>query len=234
MPSFIFACGFSYRMSFLKRVASGGGAGRFVVRGLALMLLSVMLYGFNSEIGSWAELSTTHALRLTQEFFKANLWEVLAIIGALQVLAFPLISRRTSIRALAFVALGLLHGLLCWSFNYDFVYGRPNWMDGYLGGAGKRAWDGGLFGLLAWTQILLAGTIAFDVVSGPDRRRRALATILLAGGLLERRITGQAAVRDFWRRLLCLTNVPRKSPVLRQESLPQFQSRRRLKISQSD
>ena len=183
MPSFIFACGFSYRMSFLKRVASGGGAGRFVVRGLALMLLSVMLYGFNSEIGSWAELSATHALRLTQEFFKANLWEVLAIIGALQVLAFPLISRRTSIRALAFVALGLLHGLLCWSFNYDFVYGRPNWMDGYLGGAGKRAWDGGLFGLLAWTQILLAGTIAFDVVRGPDRRR-ALATILLAGGLL--------------------------------------------------
>lgn len=184
MPSFIFACGFSYRMSFLKRAASGGRASaRFVLRGLALMLLSVMLYGFNSEIASWADLTSTDARRLVQEFFKANLWEVLAIIGALQVLTFPLISRRTSIRALAFVALGLLHALLCWSFNYDFVYGLPNWMDGYWGAAGKRAWDGGFFGLLAWAQILLAGTIAYDVVRDSDRRR-ALATILLTGGVL--------------------------------------------------
>ncbi|MEZ6077573.1 MAG: hypothetical protein R3C56_18480 [Pirellulaceae bacterium] len=48
-------------------------------------------------------------------------------------------------------------------FNYDFVYGRPNWLDDLLGHRAS-AWDGGFFGLLAWSQMMLAGTLAYDII----------------------------------------------------------------------
>ena len=102
--------------------------------------------------------------RFFSELFKADLWEVLAIIGALQILLLPLIAKSTWIRAGAFVGLGLVHVIISWSFNYDFVYGRANWMDAYFGAASKRAWDGGFFGLIAWSQIMLAGTLAYDAL----------------------------------------------------------------------
>ncbi len=39
-------------------------------------------------------------------------------------------------------------------------------MDAYFGAATKRAWDGGFFGLISWAEIMLLGTLAFDMVSG--------------------------------------------------------------------
>src|ERR1700733_9485612 len=47
MPSFMFAAGFSYRLSALKRFAQKGAAGaywHFVVRSLALVLISLVMY----------------------------------------------------------------------------------------------------------------------------------------------------------------------------------------------
>ena len=167
MPSFIFACGFSYRMSFLKQLSVVGSSNpylRFVKRSLGLVLLSLMLYGFNSKIATWSEMSSQRVARFFSELLKADMWEVLAIIGALQILLLPLIAKATWIRVVAFVGLGLAHVILSWSFNYEFVYGRPNWMDGYFGAVGKRAWDGGFFGLSSWAQIMLAGTLTFDVL----------------------------------------------------------------------
>src|SRR5262249_12825352 len=57
------------------------------------------------------------------------------------------------------------------SFNYDFVNARPNWMDSYWGAAKAKAWDGGVFGLISWSIPMLAGTLAYDVLSsgGPGR-----------------------------------------------------------------
>ena len=167
MPSFIFACGFSYRMSFLKQLSGVGSSRpylRFVKRSLGLILLSLMLYGFNSKIANWSEMSSQRLVRFFSELLKADMWEVLAIIGALQILLLPLIAKTTWIRAITFVGLGILHFIISWSFNYEFVNGRPNWMDGYFGAVGKRAWDGGFFGLLSWAQIMLVGTLTFDVL----------------------------------------------------------------------
>ncbi len=97
------------------------------------------------------------------ELLKANMWEVLAIIGAVQILLLPWIALRTRYRLLAILAAGLLHVGLSWWFNYDFVYGHPNGLDSFLGTSGKRAWDGGIFGLLSWSEIMLSGTIAYDL-----------------------------------------------------------------------
>lgn len=167
MPSFLFACGFSYRLSFLKRTRELGAAGTrwtIVWRSLGLILLSVMLTAFNSKIPAWTGLTSDQVARFIQELVKANLWEVLAIIGAVQILLLPLVATAVWVRVLAFLALGCAHVAMSWSFNYEFVYGRPNWMDAYLGAAGKRAWDGGCFGLLSWAQIMLLGTLAYDLV----------------------------------------------------------------------
>ena len=185
MPSFIFACGFSYRMSFLKQLVGGGESSpyvRFVKRSLGLMLLSLMLYGFGSKIGSWSEFSGQRVWKFFSELIKADMWEVLAIIGALQIFLLPIIAKATWVRVAAFLGFGCLHVLLSWSFNYNFVYGRPNWMDAYFGAAGRRAWDGGCFGLIAWSQIMLAGTLAYDVMKGCSQRTAT--TLILVFGVL--------------------------------------------------
>jgi len=186
MPSFIFVCGFSYRMSFLKQVALGEEArpyGRFLKRSLGLILLSMMLYGFGSKLGSWSEFSSQRFIRFFSELLKADLWEVLSIIGALQILLLPLIAKPTWVRATSFVGFGLAHVFLSWSFNYNFVYGRPNWMDAFFGATGKRAWDGGFFGLLAWSQIMLSGTLVHDAMKS-FRQVTANRMIILFGVLL--------------------------------------------------
>src|SRR6188472_3471527 len=50
MPSFLLICGFSFRFTFLRRLNElgwGRSALRFVKRSLALILVSLMVYGFN-------------------------------------------------------------------------------------------------------------------------------------------------------------------------------------------
>src|SRR5271155_4869687 len=58
MPSFLFAAGFSYRLSALKRFAKLGAArayGHFVVRSLALVLISLVMYaGEDLDVKNWA------------------------------------------------------------------------------------------------------------------------------------------------------------------------------------
>src|SRR4051795_13088641 len=57
MPSFLFAAGFSYRLTMLRRLATvGPGATyrRVLVRSLALVVVSLMLFGFDIEFKSWS------------------------------------------------------------------------------------------------------------------------------------------------------------------------------------
>ena len=60
MPSFMFAAGFSYRLSALKRFAKLGAArrtGHFVVRSLALVLISLVMYAAEDlDVKNWAQL----------------------------------------------------------------------------------------------------------------------------------------------------------------------------------
>jgi predicted acyltransferase len=167
MPSFIFICGLSYRLTFLRRLRDQGWGRtvwRFLHRSLALILFSVMLYGFNEIIKSWSGVTRQSAWEFVALLLKANLWEVLAIIGAAQLLLLPVIATSTRVRMALFAAFAVVHVLISWWFNYDFVYGRPNFLDEYLGTTGKTAWDGGFFGVISWSESMLAGTLAHDVM----------------------------------------------------------------------
>jgi predicted acyltransferase len=188
MPSFLFAAGFSYRLTMLRRLARDGAWPAYrhaVTRSLALILVCAVFLGLDIDIHSWDQMTAATAWELAAGALKARLWNVLAIIGAVQLLTLPVVAARPGWRALTMVAFMAAHVALSASFNYEFVYGRPNWMDGYWGAAGVRAWDGGFFGLLMWSVPLLAGTLAYDAVTAgaaPIRRLVGYGIALMALG----------------------------------------------------
>jgi hypothetical protein len=133
-------------------------------------LVSVALFGLDAEIPSWSALTAERLREFIAETLKARMWNVLAIIGAVQLLVLPIVAAGAWLRILTAVAFMAVHVALSHAFNYEFVYGRPNGMDAYWGAAGTRAWDGGFFGLLMWSVPLLAGTLAYDLVATPPVR----------------------------------------------------------------
>ena len=130
--------------------------------------------GRRSTRRSWAQL----LFRL----LKADLWEVLAIIGVTQLCLLPLVGRSTAVRVVAMLLSLVAHVGLSYAFNFAFVLGLPNAVDRLLGTTGQRCWDGGLFGLISWSFVMLAGTVAFDLVRRSGSSRRAVAW-LFAGGV---------------------------------------------------
>lgn len=168
MPSFLFAAGFSYRLTMLRRLPQVGALrayGRVFVRGLALVLISLMMYGFGDKFSTWKDVNSESVREFVAKVIKADLWEVLAIIGIAQILLMPFIGLGTRGRAVALAAFLLVHVAISDWFNFSFVHGKPNVLDAYWGAAHARCWDGGVFGLLSWGAIMLGGTLAYDVVA---------------------------------------------------------------------
>ncbi len=60
MPSFLFAVGFSFRLTYLRRVKQTGywpTVWTYVRRSLALVVVSLVMYGFGTEFKNWNEFS---------------------------------------------------------------------------------------------------------------------------------------------------------------------------------
>lgn len=191
MPSFLFAAGFSYRLTMLRRLREDASSAPYwhaVWRSLALILVSAALFGFDARFPPWNEMTPVVVLEFVAEVLKARLWNVLAIIGVAQLLLLPVVAEPARLRVVTALVFLVLHGVLSYSFNYEFVYGRENWMNEYWGAATARAWDGGFFGVLMWAVPMLAGTLAYDVVAaGPDvatrfRHLLACGVLLMAVG----------------------------------------------------
>jgi hypothetical protein len=70
-----------------------------------------------------------------------------------------------------------------YSFDYNFQEGTENWMNDYFGADGRRSWDGGFFGPIAWSIPILAGTLVYDVVSTRPLQK-AMASFLIVGTVL--------------------------------------------------
>ena len=188
MPSFLFAAGFSYRLTALRRFAKLGTARayrHFVVRSLALVLISLVMYaGEDLNVKNWAQLASAEGTwKLIAGLLKANLWEVLAIIGVVQILLLPLIATGTHVRAIAAASFALVHLVISYWFNFFFVYGKPNWMDDLWGLKGQSAWDGGFFGVIGWAIPMLLGTIVYDIMTTHTPARAAV-RIFVYGMLL--------------------------------------------------
>jgi predicted acyltransferase len=129
MPSFLFAVGFTYRLTMLRRREQLGAAAAYrhaVTRGLALILLSAVFFGLDPSFSSWEKMTAEGVREFLAATLKARLWNVLAIIGACQLLLLPVVTASASVRVLTALLFMATHAVLSHLFNYEFVYGRPN------------------------------------------------------------------------------------------------------------
>ncbi|WP_203328995.1 heparan-alpha-glucosaminide N-acetyltransferase domain-containing protein [Candidatus Laterigemmans baculatus] len=181
MPGFLFACGFSYRLSILRKIPELGRRATWlgvVRRSLGLVLLSLVLYGAGNSFDSWQSIDALAVQSFAAQMLKADLWEVLAIIGVVQLLLLPVIEASPRLRLAIAVGLSLGHVALSGWFNYWFVYGQANALDTFLGTTGRRAWDGGFFGTISWSVVMLAGTLTYDLMSARTARHAASTLVL--------------------------------------------------------
>ena len=132
MPSFMFAAGFSYRLSALKRFAKLGAASaycHFVVRSLALVLVSLVMYAAEDvDVKNWAQLDSAGIWKVVGGLLKANLWEVLAIIGVVQIVILPVIAASTRVRTIAWMGCAAVHLVISHWFNFSLcMASRTGW-----------------------------------------------------------------------------------------------------------
>ena len=128
MPSFLFAAGFSYRLTTLRRLSQQGAVrtyGHVVLRSLALILISLVMYGQEDihELKTWSQMTPEGIWECVGGLLKADLWEVLAIIGVTQILLIPVIAASRRVRTIAWIACAAVHVLISYGFNFNFVYG---------------------------------------------------------------------------------------------------------------
>lgn len=189
MPTFLFMVGFSFRLSWLsstRRIGTAGTVRKFFVRGLMLVGISLFLYagGDDIKLESWEKSTRESLTRLVAMTLKANLWETLAIIGCAQTLMIPFIGQSWKTRVLVFLGLLTGHAVISYMFNWNFVHGLPNGLDDLLGTKGKRAWDGGFFGLIGWSALIIAGSLCHDFVMSRSSVEKAVPGLILGGILI--------------------------------------------------
>jgi len=113
MPGFLFAAGFSYRLTMLRRIPRDGAFKAYshaIWRGLGLVAVSLAMYGFNgSFVESWSEVNPTQVWDFWAGMIKANLWETLAVIGVSQLVVLPFVAKRTRVVALGMLGLLIAH-----------------------------------------------------------------------------------------------------------------------------
>ncbi len=141
MPAFLFAAGFSYRLTLLRRTTRNGRSAAYrhaIFRSLALILLSLTLAGLDPLAPNWDQLTGAVGREFLAKLLKADLWNVLAIIGAVQLVCLPVAAASAGARLLTIAAFLAGHAALSYAFNYEFVYGRPNWLDAYWARPGRE------------------------------------------------------------------------------------------------
>ena len=193
MPGFIFAVGFSYRLTILKRLAkmsSWATYSTYFRRSLALILVSLMIYGVGGSFATWDSFSADATIKVPgadgkladgsvnatvhwlMKLFKSNLWEVLAIIGVAQIFVMPVIARSFLLRFFTILSCLVGHVLISGWFNWGFVHGdESNWMVQLWRTGNNRSWDGGFFGIISWSVAMLAGSLVYDILATNSRAK---------------------------------------------------------------
>src|SRR3954469_25756158 len=190
MPQFLFAVGFAYRLTFLRRVATLGTRAASVAvfrRNLGLILLGFVLYHLDGRAKSWGELTAMGAGGFAATAFQRSLFQTLVHIALTSIWVLPVIAAGTLARVAFLVGSAGLHLWLSQRFYFDWAWNRP-------------VIDGGPLGFLTWTIPLLVGSLAYDVVAsgGP--------------GVVRRLLAGSVVLMGLGYRLSCLAGAPASLP----------------------
>ncbi|AMV37214.1 heparan-alpha-glucosaminide N-acetyltransferase domain-containing protein [Planctomyces sp. SH-PL62] len=173
MPQFFFAVGFSYRLTFLRRLATLGrrAASTAVIRrALGLILVGFVLYHLDGGVKTWEELRSLGFSGFLATAFRRELCQTLVQIALTSVWILPVVAASARGRALYLVGGAILHLVLSSWFYLDFAMKTP-------------VIDGGWLGILSWAIPMLAGTFAYDAIAARDAvgRPRASAVPALLG-----------------------------------------------------
>ena len=163
MPQFFFAAGFSLRLSFLRRLQSGGQAQAWLrmirrVAGLAAIAIVWYAYGESAEISR--RLATDDVGSILAWLFKSPLFQTLLHIAVTSLWILPVVGASLAARVSYTIASTLLHLLLSHWFYFEWVHADP------------ESIDGGPLGFLTWTIPTIAGTIAYDIWRAPSESVR--------------------------------------------------------------
>lgn len=155
MPQFLFAVGFAFRLTYLRRAAEGWwiATRHALTRNFGLILLGIVWYHLTGEYRRWAELSVQPLGELLLNAFKRHPFETLTHIGVTSLWVLPVIGTAGWVRLLFLIASGALHVYLSYEGYYAWNLKSPVGI------------DGGPLGFLTWTIPLLAGSLAYDWVS---------------------------------------------------------------------
>lgn len=194
MPQFLFAVGYAFRLTFVKRRDASGTRDAYrhaVRRNLGLLLVAFAVYAVGSRWESWGDAAQRDAVLL--RWAKQDLFQTLAHIAVTSLWVLPVIAAGPRVR-IGFAALsGGLHFALSYGFNYRWVNTPPNGV------------DGGPLGFLTWAIPLLAGAFACDLYRATPTRPRLCARLALSGAALAALAYGLSCVHlapadtDRWR-----------------------------------
>jgi predicted acyltransferase len=175
MPGFFFAAGFSYRLTFLRRLASGTAPGTAraaaLRRGLGLILIGIVVYHLDGRARTWADLESLGLRGFLAQAFQRDPFQALVHIGVTSIWMLPVIGARPAGLILFTVLSTGLHVMASSAGYYGWVMTRPGI-------------DGGPLGFLTWTIPMLAGALAHDMVLRRDSGPSSPARLLLWGTLV--------------------------------------------------
>ncbi len=169
MPQFFVAAGFAYRLTFLRRRDTAGvtvACRTAIRRNFALLLIAALVYGFDGKYELWAQLQNAGIWGVLSTAFQRNFFQTLAHIAVTSLWILPVIGASVRVRIGYAIASGVLFHLLSVAWYYEWVLKRPGI-------------DGGPLGFLTWTIPMIAGTLAYDVVT--TRPATAVRSLLTMG-----------------------------------------------------
>ncbi|MFO0939558.1 MAG: heparan-alpha-glucosaminide N-acetyltransferase domain-containing protein [Pirellulales bacterium] len=153
MPQFLFAVGFGFRMSYLKRLEKDGASlanWRVVRRILGLLLVAFIVHHLDGKYANYESLEKIGFWGLIQSAFQRDYFQTLAHIGLTSLWVVPVIGCGPLVRTIFAIGSCVLFVWLSSSWYYEWELERPGI-------------DGGPLGFLTWTAPLIMGTLAFDI-----------------------------------------------------------------------
>jgi predicted acyltransferase len=152
MPHFLFAVGFAFRLTLLRRIQAGHTREAYlhaVRRNLGLFLLAVVIYHLDGSFKTWSDLQAKLAEQGFWAFLGHAFWRVpfqtLAHIAVTSLWVLPVIAARPSVRIAYMLGSAALHVWLSHLFYYPLVMGFPD-PDGRA--TSPAGIDGGVLGFL--------------------------------------------------------------------------------------
>jgi hypothetical protein len=161
MPQFLFAVGFGFRLSYLKRRETTGLAlanWRVVRRIFGLLLVALIVHHLDGNYSKWEQVKELGFGGFLTIAFQRNYFQTLAHIGLTSLWVVPVIGAGVLIRLSYGVLSCALFVVLSTYWYYDWELTRPGI-------------DGGPLGFLTWSAPLILGTVAYDIWKSELKRK---------------------------------------------------------------